>query len=413
MRFLMINHIQNAYQSLRCSRIRSMLTMLGVTIGIASITAILSLSGGASKVVSDQIDLLGGNLAIVRPGESQNTDPIANITQSQNHRDFATSTLTENDLKKIAATKHVKAVAPLMILSGTIKGESTASNKSQILATTDELAEITGLEVRAGQFLTKDATRNNAVVGIQLAIDTFGTESPIGRVMTIRGQKYNIVGVLKRMNNPINYNSIDYDNTAIINFDAGKKLNNDTAQIQQINIQADSIEHLDGIIANIDKLLTDNHQGEKDFSILTGQQISQPTSQLFYAIAGVSSAIAAISLIVGGIGIMNIMLVTVAERTREIGIRKALGANNADISWQFLIESLVISFSGGLAGYIVGYLIAFTVSRTMNLTFMPIINWQIAAVTTVVSLALGTVFGIYPAWRAARKDPIESLQQYN
>ena len=158
-------------------------------------------------------------------------------------------------------------------------------------------------------------------------------------------------------------------------------------------------------------MLIKNHTNERDFSIFTGDQISQPTGQIFYTIAAVTTAIATISLVVGGIGIMNIMLVTVAERTREIGIRKALGASNSDIMWQFLIESLALSIGGGIAGYIGGYILAFGVS--LSLPFYPAVNWQIAAAAIAISIIIGTVFGIYPAIKASRKDPIESLHQYN
>jgi ABC-type antimicrobial peptide transport system permease subunit len=191
----------------------------------------------------------------------------------------------------------------------------------------------------------------------------------------------------------------------------GRKLNQNVAQIQQINVKVDSIDNFDKVISDINKTLKTAHGGEKDFSILTGDKISQPTNLFFYTIAGFTAAVATISLIVGGIGIMNIMLVTVAERTREIGIRKALGASNADILWQFLIESLMISVIGGIMGFIIGYAIAF--GLTSVLTFKPIISWGIVETAMAASVVMGVIFGIYPAMRAARKDPIESLHEFN
>ncbi len=409
MRFLLINHVQNAQQSLRSSRIRSTLTMLGVTIGISSITAILALSGGANKIVGDQIDSLGGNIAVIRPGGT--IDPLSNITKNQSNHDYATSTLTEADVTTVKSVPNVQMVAPLMVLSGTIRGDSTAPSGSQIVATTPSLADISNLNMREGQFLDNALKKDSVVIGNQLSINLFGTEASTGRILKLRGDDFTVVGVLKRQNNPYNYNSVDFDNAAIVSFAAGKGLNQNITQIQQINIRTDSVSNLDPTVESIQKAVSVNHKGENDFSVLTGNKISQPTSQLFVTIAGGSTAIAAISLLVGGIGIMNIMLVTVAERTREIGIRKALGASNADITWQFLIESLAISVSGGITGYIFGYIVAFTISSF--LTFDPVINWQIAAVALTISLIMGTIFGLYPATRAASKDPVESLYQYN
>ena len=410
MRFLLLNHIQNAYQSLRSNRMRSNLTMLGVTIGVASITTILALSAGASKVVSDQVDALGGNIAVIRPGASPD-DPLQNLTQPKIGREYAASTLTEGDLALVRSINGVSAAAPMMILSGTVKADQTAPDNTPIVATTPEFSDISGLEVRTGQFIDDVINPDTAVVGVQLSINIFGTEDSIGKTLTIRGKSFTVVGILTRMDDPINYNQVDFDTAVIVSLYNGKLLNQGVAQIQQINIKSTSVSDLSQVIIDANKALLNSHNNENDFTILSGDQISRPTSQLFYAIAGVSAAVAGISLLVGGIGIMNIMLVSVAERTREIGIRKALGATNSDIAAQFIIESLAIGIGGGISGYIIGYIFAFGISTF--LTFDPVINWQIAAVALFISLIVGTFFGLYPAIRAARKDPIDSLREYN
>lgn len=404
----MFSHIQNAVQSLRSNHTRSLLTMLGVTIGIASITTILALGSGASQIVDQQVEALGGNIAVIRPS---NTAKSGDLSDLHTNNDFAASTLTETDIISIQNAQNVKAVAPLMVLSGTVKADSGAPAGTPILATTPDFGQIERLETGSGQFINDAVAINTATIGAQLSVDLFGTEQSIGKTFTIRGQTFTVIGVLKRLGSPINYNSIDLDRTAIISLEGGRQLNRGILQIQQINIQSDSVANLDQTLADINQELLKNHAGEQDFTILSGSQIAQPTSRLFYAIANVTTAIAAISLIVGGVGIMNIMLVSVAERTREIGIRKALGATNADIAWQFLIESLAISLGGGLIGYVVGYVIAFALSTF--LTFNPIFNWQIMLTVAAVSIIIGTLFGFYPAVRAARKDPIEALRQYD
>ena len=241
-------------------------------------------------------------------------------------------------------------------------------------------------------------------------MNLFGTEHSIGQTIRVKGEPFTIIGVMKRTNSPINYNNVDFDNAVLINLESGRALNQGSSHLQQINVQSDSVTHLTSVITTINKTLLRNHLNEVDFAVLSGTQVAQPTSRIFTAIAGVSVAIAAISLIVGGVGIMNIMLVSVAERTREIGIRKALGASNRDIVAQFLIESLVLSIGGGVAGYLLGYAVAFAISTF--LTFDPILNWEVAGVAIGVSLIIGTLFGIYPAIRAARRDPISALRQY-
>jgi len=408
-RLLIFNHIQNARDSLRSNKGRSFLTMVGITIGVASITTILALSGGASQIVRTQIDELGGNVAVVRPGQVElaGLDQLAQLPSQQ----FATSSLIDSDIQSIKRIDGVQVVAPLMIITGAVKGEDDAPKNTPIIATTPELEQANQLELRDGQFLDPELKITTAVIGPQLAVNVFGTEAAIGKTITLRGEAHTIIGVLERTNTPINYNGVDFDNAVIVSRDSGRIMNQGVSQIQQINVRTESVAVLDEVITDINQALLRNHYGEPDFSVLSGADIAQPTSELFAAIAGVTAAIAAISLIVGGIGVMNIMLVSVAERTREIGIRKAVGASNSDIVSQFLIESLFLSVGGGVAGYIIGYLLAFGISTF--LTFEPIFSWEIAAVAIVVSLVVGVLFGLYPAVRAARKDPISALRQYD
>ncbi|MDB5168223.1 MAG: putative Efflux transporter, permease protein [Candidatus Saccharibacteria bacterium] len=408
---LIFEHVQNAYYSLRSTKLRTFLTVLGVTIGVASITTILSLAGGVTKLVSSQIDDLGGNIAIIRPAVASKS--LNDYTSPSTAGVFTTSTLTEKDLRDIEAIDSVAAAAPLMVLNGSLKAATSGTKpaNSTIVATTPALQTIAHLTVRDGQFIDSVTDQFTTVIGSQLSIDLFGTDQSIGQTFMFRGQTFRIIGILDRIDHPINYNNIDFDHTAIISLETGKGFNQGIAQIQQINVSAQSIHELPQVMTTINKQLLANHQGEKDFTVMSGKEVAEPTSQFFKAVTAVMTAIAAISLVVGGIGIMNIMLVGVAERTREIGLRKAVGASNANIVWQFLIEALIMSLIGGVLGYIGGYLIAFIISTA--LPFDPIFTWQIAAIAIGVAVMVGAIFGLYPAIRAARKDPIESLRQYH
>ncbi len=409
MRLLFINHLQNARQSIKANKMRSFLTMLGISIGVASITTILALSAGANQIISGQVDALGGNITVVRPGTAPSSieQEFSQLTSAQ----FAASTLTDYDVKTIESLPSVEAVAPLSIIHGGIQAGDSKPINSTVVVTSPSLETVSKLSVAEGQFLDPSLSLPTTVIGPQLSVNLFGTEQAIGKSIKIKGQLFTVIGVLKRTNDPVNYNNVDFDSAALVTNDQGRLLNPSGVSIQQINVQSDSVANLDSVITNINKSLLKNHYGQPDFSVLSGTEISQPTGRIFSVIAGVSVAIAAISLIVGGVGIMNIMLVNVAERTREIGIRKALGATNGDIVIQFIMESLVLSLAGGIVGYLAGYALAFIVSTF--LTFDAVFTWEIVGIAAALSACTGLLFGIYPALRASRKDPITALRHYN
>lgn len=265
--------------------------------------------------------------------------------------------------------------------------------------------------MKVGGFLGEETDNNTAVIGEELAKDLFDTDRPIGQVFTMRSEQFSVIGVIKRSTTPINYNNVDLNHAVVVSFERGKLFHQGRSQIQQIDVLSHSADTLGAVTKSAyDKLLS-QHLGEEDFTITTGSDITKASNQLFNAITGVMTAIAAISLFVGGIGIMNIMLVGVAERTREIGIRKAVGASHHTIITQFLIESLMTSLLGGIIGYALGYLMAFVIS--VFLYFTPAFNWITAVVALAMAVVVGVVFGVYPAFKASRKDTIESLRQYH
>ena len=402
-------NIENALESLRANRLQTFLTMLGVMIGISSVVIIFSLSGGVSSMISNQIMSEGGALAVIRPKEltANNKNVITSLATS---RAFTQSSIKDEDLGLVSKAKDVSAVAPLANFSAKVKGDGE-EKYANLLATSPNLDQTTSLKVREGQFIAESANANTVVIGDQMAIDLFGTTQALGKEISMKGEKFIVIGVLAHQSSPINYSNVDFNNIAIIPYVTAKRIIGENLQIQQVNVRVKSVNKLSQVQKEIENGISKNHNGEQDFEVLTGKNISHPSDKFIELSTLILAIVASVSLVVGGIGIMNIMLVNVSERTREIGIRKALGANNRHILFQFLTESMIISLSGGFFGYLIGYAFSFGVS--MFLPFSPIISWQIAVLVCGVSVIVGVIFGLYPAFRAARKDPIVSLRQYS
>jgi putative ABC transport system permease protein len=398
-----------ALTNLRATKVRTALTILGIVIGVASVTAVIALGEGAKNMVRDQISQLGNDIITVRPGKLA-LDTASSILSSGVLPTFSSSTLTEHDLESILKTDGVAHAAPFMFVTGSISNGQRTSSGS-IIATTPELASTLSFTARAGEFLSDGIQRETVVLGHQLALDMLGSDVAIGQKVSLRGQDFTVIGILGDFSSSIAVsNVVDLNRAAFISMDAGKSFNQGIAQIQQITIKAQNQARTADTSQRVKNTLLANHGGEEDFTVLRPQEALELTDQLFRFLTTFISAIAGISVLVGGIGIMNIMLVSVTERTREIGIRKAVGATNHQVLSQFMIESLVMTISGGILGLGLGYALAFMAGTFLG--FMPGITVWVVLIAMGVALSVGLLFGAWPAIKAARKDPIEALRYF-
>ena len=409
MAILLRTHFKLAKASIKENRTRSFLTCLGIAIGVASIILILSLMGSISALVSNEINEIGADLIVVRPSSTKNElNSIVEELTSANS--FQKSNLAISDVEIISKLDNVSAVTPIAISTNTVSSEKNTLSTVPVIGTNDNYIKIESLPLRYGSFLTDNNEGHSVVLGHTLSLALFNTiNNTVGQTVTIMGEKFMVVGVLDSIDQSINFNNIDYDNSLLMNIESLDKITGST-QIQQINIKADNTDSLPSVSQDIEKALTSAKQGDDNFTVAYGDAITHPASSLFTVISGMLTAVAAISLVVGGIGVMNIMLVSVAERTHEIGIRKAVGASSRNILIQFLFEALILSILGGIFGLVLGYVLAFLLSCITP--FAPFISWEILAITFLTTLSVGIIFGIYPALKAASKNPIDSLKHY-
>lgn len=395
-----------AIQNLRANRARTLLTTLGIVIGVASITLVLSLGEGVRQVVGKQVERLDGNVIIVKPGQD-NTQSVASYNP---YNTAMTTTLTERDYATVTNTKNVQQVAPVMLLSGNVKDGDDKSRNVPIVATSQSLVDVLDLKIRSGQFIDAQTSRDTVVLGQRLAIDLFGTDQAMGQSIMVKGRPHTVIGVIKNTNTPINLSGIDLDHAAYVSLDDGKSFNQGIAQIQQLTIKVEDVSKLNETAAAIDAGILKNHDNEQDFAVLAGEKIAQYSNGFFSNLIAITAVVSVITLIVSGIGVMNIMLVGVTERTREIGIRKALGATDSHVMGQFLIEAMIICIAGGAIGIIVAYISAFLIGS--QLSFQPSLSPIIIGSGFGLALIVGVIFGLYPALKAANKDPIDALRQY-
>ncbi len=399
-------NFKTASANLWASKWRSLLTMLGIIIGISSVVTIVSLGEGLKHQIVGQIDNLGSDVLTVRSGKLTDNNSNNNLGFLGF---FGVSTLTNNDVATIQKTPGVASVVPFNFITNSASVDSTESNNVYVIGTNGQMASVLNKNVAYGSFFGDDAKNQRfVVIGRNIAQDLFGQLNPVGRSITIKGQDFIVHGVLApSQGGALSVAQIDFNSSIFMPNDTAKEVAGGNTNILQILVKAKPGIKPDALVKNITSALQATH-GHDDFSVLKQEQLLKVADSVITRLTSFISGIAAISLLVGGIGIMDIMLVSVSERTREIGIRKSIGATNRQILSQFLTEGLLLSIGGGIIGIITSLLIDLGLKAYTHLD--PIISVRLLLTAGSISVVVGIIFSTAPALKAARKDPIEALR---
>jgi putative ABC transport system permease protein len=409
-------HIQSllktAVTGLKSNKGRTFLTLLGIVIGISAIITIMAVGDGAEQLILKQVEGMGSTSVFVDPGR-----------EPQGPSDFAemyTDSLREKDieaLKKPSNVQGVTDVSPMVVYSSTVTyGNET--KRSSILGSSELIAEILEIEVREGIFFTDEDIKQKArvaVIGSEVKEDLFGEKKAIGEKIKIKGDSFRVVGVLATKGKA---SFFDADNAIVAPYTTVQQYLLGINYFHEIVVKVEDGLNISRVKRDIEYTLRETHgitdPDKDDFYVTTQEDAADKVQTIMGVLTSLLLVVAAISLVVGGIGIMNIMLVSVTERIREIGLRKALGATEKDILIQFLLEAVIVTGIGGLAGVMIGAFFSFVAAQI--LTYAMGQPWgfsfpfSAAIVGTIVSAVVGLIFGIYPAYKAAKKDPVEALR---
>ncbi|HLD26694.1 MAG TPA: ABC transporter permease [Patescibacteria group bacterium] len=393
--------LKSALEDFRRNKMRTFLTSLGILIGVASVILLISFGLGLKKYIQNQFESLGTNLVIIFPGQ---------ILQGGGFRSGGGSLggarFDEKDVLNLKKIKPNLFVVPMFIKTITVSGEGNSAI-SDLYATTADMFPVRNLEIDKGNFFDKgdvEKRSKKVVIGSKIAEKVFGSaDSALSRIIKIENQGFRVSGVLKSKGRG-GFGGPDFDSFIYLPYKSAYSFNPDKKFVV-IYLQAKSPESIPSIKKEIKNILLKRYK-EDDFSVIEQTEILKAVSSIFGVLNIVLVAIAGISLVVGGIGIMNIMYVSVIEKIREIGIRRAIGATRSDILFQFLAESVILSLIGGLAGLIFSFIIVIFIQRF----FPAYINIQTIAIALGVSSFIGIIFGVFPARRASKLSPIDAIR---
>lgn len=407
MSLLASGHLRAGFDSVRGAKLRSFWTMLGVIIGVMSVITVVSIGEGIKQQIGGQIHHLGQNTITVRPSQlstgkgSGSSNAISGLNVS--------GPLGSKDVDIIKRSKDISASAPLTITNGIVRSENGQYDEGFVIGTASALPSLLNQSMAYGTFFgDEDNDTNVAVVGQHAGEVMFDSDVPLGRSFTFRGERFIVRGVFNQFATaPLNQQA-DFNKAIFIPNDIAENLTKNAAPTYAVLARANKSQQTEAAAAKLQTELDKEHGGQSGFSVLSGNQNLAASNEILDLLTRLIAGIAAISLLVGGIGIMNVMLVSVAERLHEIGIRKAVGATNRQIMSQFMIESSLLSLAGGVIGIVLAFLIDLVLRIFTDL--QPSISWQLVLLASGVSLLVGVIFGTIPAIKAARKDPIEALR---
>lgn len=374
--------IKMSYKNIKSNKLRSILTMLGLIVGVSSVIILVGIVKGSTTSVLDEVSSLGSNILRV------------NITSDYN--------IKLDDLNKLEKENNIESISAYKNINATISKNSITSSKTSLIAVDNNYLDISSLSLKKGRNISIIDIENKnkvCILGSNAAETYFSLSNPINETIKINNEEFTVVGILEE--------SDTTDDTIILPITTIKYLNVDTS-INNVLIKVEDTSNIDKTINEVENSIRSNYQISTDyFTVTSSTSILDSMSNITDTLSLLLGGIASISLIVGGIGVMNVMLVSVTERTKEIGIRKSLGAKKKDILYQFLIESLILCIIGGaigiLLGVSIGYILTlFGISYTLSL--------DVIILSVSVSLLIGLIFGIFPAYKASSLNPIDALR---
>ena len=401
---MLFAHIAPSIHALRTNRTHSLLTIFGIMIGVGASVLALNTIDGTKQQIIEEVGVRNSSVVVIRSGDSIRRDYANQTIQYDLIQKPGAAILTLDDLATVNNLPAISSSAPVISLTFDVSSPRQVASDRQVIGTSDNFIELLGWRLAQGEMF-KNGTTKEAILGDEVATELFAGRSPLGQPVRIQGHNFVVVGVLQNVpSGPVTF-SPNYNRAVVIPMNTIPAISRQDLLIYEI--LATTSGNPQQVVETIDNRLSLSHQ-RQDFSVFEWAELIGATNRTFYSLTLAVAIIAIIVLVISGTGIMNIMLANVNERTREIGIRKAVGANKADIMKQFLAEAIILSLLGGL----IGILLAEAGSLVVDLftDIQPTFRLNVVLGAILASIMLGIVFGVGPAHRAAQKEPVEALR---